>query len=72
MAQPDPIPENQGKSKPHIPIDLLATGEEVLERAREIARKAVEGLRTLDVDTKTDTPPQGTAMDPTDEMPPIA
>jgi hypothetical protein len=71
MTQTDPMPE-QG-DKPRQSDDPFTTGDEMLERAKKVARDIEEKVRQLTDDTKTRTtdPIDPSDPDATEEMPPV-
>jgi len=71
MTQTDPTPE-QG-DKPRQSDDPFITGDEMLERAKKVARDIEEKVRQLTDDTKTRTtdPIDPSDPDATEEMPPV-
>lgn len=49
--------------------DPFTTGDDMLERAKQIGKEIEEKVRKLTGDTST--PPHDTPLDPTDEVPPL-
>jgi hypothetical protein len=71
MTQTNPTP-GQGEG-PRESEDPFTTGDEMLERAKKVARDITEKVRKLTDDTKTSTARTDDCTDPdaTEEMPPV-
>jgi hypothetical protein len=71
MTQTNPMP-GPGEG-PRESEDPFTTGDEMLERAKKVARDITEKVRKLTDDTKTGTARTDDSTDPdaTEEMPPV-
>jgi hypothetical protein len=73
MATSSVNPSDQGLGGPSESDDPFIAGDEMLERAKRVARNIEDKVRQLTDDTKTNKsqPEASTDPDATEEMPPV-